>query len=367
MSRPAQVVINLAALRHNFSRVRALASASRIIAVVKADAYGHGLVRVAQALPAADAFGVACLEEATELRDAGIGQPIILLEGPYTGGELTEIVRLGLDVVIHHEDQIRMLEQYQGNGAVKVWMKIDSGMHRLGFDPAVVPTCWLRLQKCESIQQDINLMTHMANASNPDSDMTQRQLDIFNKTCAGIPGLRTLANSAALLAWPQTHADYVRPGLMLYGVSPMDGKTATDHNLLPVMSLRSKLISIRHVNRGEPVGYGADWLCPEAMPIGIVAAGYGDGFPRHGRTGTPVMINGRRSQIIGNPSMDMLTVDLRNIPGVKIGDPVELWGDALPVEDVAKSAKTIPYELLCAVHKRLKVIVNGQAEDTVSV
>lgn len=367
MSRPAQVVINLAALRHNFSRVRTLASASKIIAIVKANAYGHGLVRVANALPDADGFGVACLEEATELRDAGISKPIVLLEGPYVGSELTEIVRLGLDVIIHHEDQIRMLEQHQGGGVVKVWMKVDSGMHRLGFDPAAVKTCWLRLHNCKSVHQDIHLMTHMANASNPESWMTQRQLEVFNNCCRGIPGLRTLANSAALIAWPQTQADYVRPGLMLYGVSPMDGKTAADHNLLPVMSLRSTLISIRQVNRGEPVGYGADWLCPEAMPVGIVAAGYGDGFPRHGRTGTPIMINGKRSQIIGNPSMDMLTVDLRNIPGVKTGDPVELWGDALPVEDVAKSAKTIPYELLCAVHKRLKVIVHGQAEDTVSV
>ena len=367
MSRPAQVVINLSALRHNFSRVRALAPASKIIAIVKADAYGHGLVRVAQSLPYADAFGVACLEEAVELRDAGITVPVILLEGPYSDDELADIIRLGLDVVIHHADQISMLEQYHGTGDVKVWLKVDSGMHRLGFDPVDVKTSWLRLKNCKAVQADINLMTHMANASNPDSVMTKDQMANFNRACIDIPGLRTVANSAALIAWPQTHADYVRPGLMLYGVSPMDNTTASDHGLLPVMSLQSRLISIRHVNKGEPVGYGADWHCPEAMPVGIVAAGYGDGFPRLGRTGTPIMVNGTRCQIIGNPSMDMLTVDLRNLPSARNGDPVELWGETLPVEEVAKFANTIAYELLCAVHKRLRVTVNGQAEDTVSM
>lgn len=359
MSRPAQVVINLSALRHNFSRVRALAPASRIISVVKADAYGHGLVRVARALPDTDAFGVACLEEATELRDAGIKKPVILLEGPYTNKELQEILRLGLDVVIHHDDQIRMLEQYIGKASIKVWLKVDSGMHRLGFDPADVKSSWERLKNCTSVQDDIRLMTHLANASDPESPMTLAQLELFKRTCEGLEAARTVANSAGIIAWPQSHVDYVRPGLMLYGVSPMDNCTAVDHGLLPVMSLQSTLISIRQVRKGEPVGYGADWLCPEDMPVGIVAAGYGDGFPRHGRAGKPIMINGKRSQIIGNPSMDMLAVDLRNIPSVKTGDPVELWGSSLPVEEVANYANTIPYELLCAaVHNRLKVIVN---------
>ncbi len=359
MSRPTQVVINLPALRHNFSRVRTLAPASKVIAVVKADAYGHGLLRVAKALPDADAFGVACLEEATELREAGISKPIILLEGPYTGEDLQEIISLGLEVVIHHDDQIRMLEQCSSKAKVKVWLKVDSGMHRLGLDPVDVRNSWLRLKNCASVQGDIRLMTHLANASDPDSPMTLAQLELFKRTCEGLEAARTVANSAGIIAWPQSHADYVRPGLMLYGVSPMDNCTAVDHGLLPVMSLQSTLISIRQVNKGEPVGYGADWICPEDMPIGIVAAGYGDGFPRHGRAGKPIIINGKRSQIIGHPSMDMLTVDLRNIPSVKTGDPVELWGNSLPVEEVAKYANTIPYELLCAaVHNRLKVIVN---------
>jgi alanine racemase len=358
MSRPARVIIDLAALQHNFSSVRALAPASKVIAVVKADAYGHGLIRIARALPHADAFGVACLEEAVELREAGIRQAIILLEGPYAAAELHDIDRLQLDMVVHHADQIVMLEQYKAQTPIKIWMKVDSGMHRLGFDLGDVKRSHDRLQACTAVHPEINLMTHMANASNPQSPMTQTQLDRFNETCAGMTGARSIANSASLLAWPQTHADYVRPGLMLYGVSPMDGGTASDHGLKPVMSLQSTLISVRHVGKGEPVGYGADWFCPEAMPVGIVATGYGDGFPRHGRTGTPIMINGKRAQIIGNPSMDMITVDLRNVPGAKTGDPVELWGKSLPVEEVARHASTIPYELLCAVHKRLGVSVH---------
>ncbi len=361
MSRPAQVVINLAALRHNYSRVRALAPASKIISVVKADAYGHGLVRVASTLIDTDAFGVACLEEAMELRDAGIRKPIILLEGPYSGTELQDITRLDLDIVVHHPDQIQMLEQYPGKAAIRVWMKVDSGMHRLGFDPATVVASWQRLKKCSAVHPDIRLMTHLANASNPASPMTLAQLDTFNKTCGAIQAQRTIANSAGIVAWPQAHADYVRPGLMLYGVSPIDNTESSALGLLPVMSLQSTLISIREVKKGEPVGYGADWLCPQDMLVGIVAAGYGDGFPRHGRTDTPITINGRRTRIIGNPSMDMLTVDLSTVPGVKTGDPVELWGNSLPVEEVAKAAGTIAYELLCAVHKRLRFIVHDQS------
>ncbi len=358
MSRPAWVIIDLAALHHNFSRVRTLAPSSKIIAVVKAEAYGHGLIRIARALQQTDAFGVACLEEAIALREAGIRQAVILLEGPYAAAELHDIDRLQLDMVVHHSDQIVMLEQYKARTPIKVWLKIDSGMHRLGFDLNDVKSSWSRLQACTAVHREINLMTHMANASNPESPMTLTQLQRFNETCAGMTGARSIANSASMLAWPQTHADYVRPGLMLYGVSPMDGGNASDHGLLPVMSLQSTLISVRQVAKGEPVGYGADWFCPEAMPVGIVAIGYGDGFPRHGRTGTPIIVNGKRAQIIGNPSMDMITVDLRNVPGAKIGDPVELWGKSLAVEEVARHASTIPYELLCAVHKRLSVSVH---------
>lgn len=368
MSRPAQVIINLAALRHNFSRVRTLAPSSRIIAVVKADAYGHGLVRIAQALPDADAFGVACLEEAVELRKADITAPIVLLEGPYTLSELDDIDRLDLDIVVHQMEQVDMLEHYRGTGRIRVWLKMDSGMHRLGLEPDHVRQAWSRLKSCTVVNPEIRLMTHMANAGNPESPMTRTQLAVFNQACAGLAAPRTIANSASLLAWPETRTEYVRPGLILYGVSPMDTGTAADHGLLPVMTLQSSLISVRQVAKGETVGYGAEWICPENMPIGIVAVGYGDGFPRHGRNGTPVLINGVRCQIIGNPSMDMLTVDLRNVPSAGVGDPVILWGNGGPaIEEVARSAKTIAYELLCAVHKRVKVVVDEQGKDPVSV
>jgi alanine racemase len=240
-------------------------------------------------------------------------------------------------------------------------------MHRLGFDPSLVGAIWKRLKACPAVDPGIRLMTHLADASDPQSAMTAAQMEVFDRACAGLPGPRTIANSAGILAWPQTHADFVRPGLMLYGVSPLDNTTASAHDLKPVMSLQSRLISIKRVKKGEPVGYGAAWRCPEEMPVGIVAVGYGDGFPRHANSGAPVIINGRRGQIIGNPSMDMLAVDLRRIPGVKNGDPVELWGEQLPVEEVAGHAGTIPYELLSAVHKRLQVVVHGQDQSQLPV
>jgi alanine racemase len=199
-------------------------------------------------------------------------------------------------------------------------------------------------------------MTHFADASDRSNPMTREQLQVFNSVCAGLQGERSLANSAAVIAWPQTHGDWVRPGLMLYGVSPMDAGTAVDHDLKPVMSLVSELISVKDLRQGDPVGYGAEWRCPEAMPVGIVATGYGDGFPRHAGSGTPIIIRGIEAMIIGNTSMDMLAVDLRNIPDARVGDRVELWGPHLPVEIIARHAGTIPYEILCAVHKRLPFI-----------
>ena len=360
MTRPAQVIINLAALRHNFSRVRSLAPNSRIISVVKADAYGHGLVRVARKLSDTDAFGVACIEEAIELREAGIDKPIILLEGPYSVDELPDIEQMTLDIVVHHHEQISMIEQSNITKPVNVWLKIDSGMHRLGFAVDELEDAWKRLKSCQKISPDIVLMTHMADASDPDSDKTSLQLKVFNQACNTLPGSRSAANSAAIIAWPETHVEIVRPGLMLYGISPLENCIAADHDLKPVMSLQSKLISIKTVAKGESVGYGADWCCPQTMPVGIVAAGYGDGFPRHAKSGTPIVINDTRCQVIGNPSMDMITVDLRNMVNARVGDPVELWGKTLPVEEVARHADTIPYELVSGVHKRLKVIIHDQ-------
>jgi alanine racemase len=360
MTRPAQVVINLAALRYNYSRVCSLAPNSKIISVVKADAYGHGLIRVARELNQTYAFGVACIDEARELREAGIDKPIILLEGPYSPAEFSDIEKMNFEIVIHHHDQIKMIEQSDISIPIKTWIKIDSGMHRLGFFPTELELVRNRLRDCIKVNPDISLMTHLANASESDSNKTINQLAIFNKACASLSGKRSIANSAGVLAWPDTHADFVRPGLMLYGISPMENSTASDHDLKPVMTLQSKLISIKTIQKGESVGYGADWYCPETMQVGIVAAGYGDGFPRHANSGTPILINGVLCQVIGNPSMDMITVDLRKLDTVNVGDTVELWGVGLPVERIANHAGTIPYELVCGVHKRLQVVVNDQ-------
>jgi len=360
MTRPARVVIQLPSLQHNLSRVRQLAPRSRIMAIVKADAYGHGLVRTATALPGADAFGVACLEEAIQLREAGISAPILLLEGPYSAGELNRIEALKLQIVVHDESQLDMLGQARLPQPVQVWIKIDSGMHRLGFPTSDTERVWQRLRSCPSVAPGIRLMSHLARASEPDSPMTKRQLQIFNETCRMFPAERSIANSAAILLWPDSCQDWVRPGLMLYGVSPVEGRTSRDFDLAPVMSFQSHLIATKALQRGDTVGYGAGWVCPEDMTVGIVAAGYGDGFPRHSSSGCPILVRGIRTTIIGHASMDMLSVDLRAIPAAKVGDPVELWGSRLLIEEVAAHAGTIPYELMCGVHKRLRFEEHGQ-------
>lgn len=356
MSRPARVVIHLAALRHNLSRVRERAPNRRIMAVVKADGYGHGLERAARALAGADSFGVACIEEAERLRNAGIEHPVVLLEGPFSGEELETVARRNLDIVVHNEEQIRMLEKAGYRRSFKVWLKVDSGMHRLGFDPDEVAGMWRRLRECDAVAGDIVLMSHLANAGDRNSTLVAQQLASFDTACRDMDGLRSVANSAGILHWPGSQYDYVRPGLMLYGVSPMEDDSGADHGLQPAMALESQLISVKSLRKGDSVGYGADWSCPEDMPVGIVATGYGDGFPRHAGSGTPVMINGVRSRIVGNPSMDMLCVDLRPRPQARIGEPVQLWGDQLPVEEIARHAGTIPYELLCGVQSRLQVV-----------
>ena len=360
MTRPARVVINLSALRHNLNRVRTLAPQSRVMAIVKTDAYGHGITRIARALPSADAFGVACLEEARQLRASGIVQPIILLEGAYAAAELQEIEQLDLDMVVHEETQIAMLESARPAKPINAWLKVDTGMHRLGVMPDIFSTTWRRLQDCRSVAQPVRLMTHLATANERTNPMTHAQLACFRQLCGHLPVEKSIANSAGISAFPESHADWVRPGLMLYGVSPLNGGRAADEGLVPVMSLQSEFIAVKKLRAGEPVGYGATWRCPEDMPVGVVAAGYGDGYPRHAPSGTPVVLNGKRVALIGRASMDMLIVDLRTQPDARVGDPVVLWGDGLPVEEIAHYAGTIPYELLCGVHKRLRFVEHDE-------
>ena len=356
MTRPSRIVIDIKALEHNFLRIKELAPNSKVMAIVKADAYGHGIVRVAKTLNNADAFGVACLEEAEQLRQSSIKTPIVLLEGPYKPDDLPLIIKFKLDMVIHNEYQIQLLEKTKIEGSINAWLKIDTGMHRLGFPIEKADAILNRLLLCKNINSRPILMTHLATANEKKDNLTQQQLEAFKKISKIIDGEKTVANSAALINFPEAHFDWVRPGLMLYGVSPLTDSFGHNHGLRSVMTLESEIISIQYLSKNEPVGYGATWRCPEDMPVGIIAAGYGDGFPRHAKSGTPILVNNVRCPLIGRASMDMLTIDLRNQPNAKIGDRVVLWGDSLPIEEVALHADTIPYELLCGVHKRLKFV-----------
>ncbi len=359
MSRPAKVHIHLSALKHNLNIIRERAPNSKVMAIIKADAYGHGIARVAKKLSDADAFGVACIEEAISLRNAGIEKNIILLEGMYAESEIELIAKHRFELVIHDVSQIEMLEASNINAKLKVWIKIDTGMHRLGFSPNDFNEAYERLNQLSNIDRPLRLMTHLATANERDPELTFQQIRCLNELTSELSLEKTIANSAAVLNIEESHGDWIRPGLMLYGISPFSDTTGADHNLKPVMTLKSKLIAVKQLKTGDPVGYGASWCCPENMPIGIVAAGYGDGYPRHAISGTPLLVNGERCSLIGRASMDMLAVDLRNQPAAKVGDPVVLWGQDLPVEEIARSANTIPYQLLCAVHKRLEFVEDG--------
>ena len=347
MTRPARVVIDADAARHNLARVRALAPGARVLAVIKADGYGHGITRMARIFDGADAFAVAAIEEAVTIREAGIAKPIVLLEGPFEHAELELAAALGLDSVVHTEEQLDMLER--GPLPRALWLKFDTGMHRLGFDPAEAP---LAIARARALGVPLRFMTHFANTHHRGDASVAAQIARFEALLGDTPGERSLANSGAVLAYDAAHGDWVRPGLMLYGVSPFDGEVGTALGLEPVMTLRSKLIAVRRVRAGEAVGYGGAFVCPEDMPVGVVAYGYGDGYPRHGGTGTPVLVRGVRTQVIGHCSMDMMTVDLRPVPDARFGDPVTLWGVGLPIEEVARASGTIPYELLCRVRMR---------------
>ncbi len=367
MTRPARALIDLDAWRYNLDRVRDAAPGCRVVAVVKADAYGHGLEYVAVALGAADAFGVASLEEAISLRESGITKTILLLEGFFSRDELDAISRHGFEVVIHHPGQIEQLEHISISRPLRVWLKIDTGMHRLGFPWGDTQKVYQRLRANGSRVADIRLMTHLACADDLSDKRTLEQLSGFRQACRGITTETSIANSAGILAWPETHGDWVRPGIMLYGISPFPGSTAKDDGLRPVMTLETRLIAITHCGKGECVGYGATWTCPENMSVGVAAIGYGDGYPRHSPMGAPVLVNSRRIPLVGRVSMDMITLDLRDQPEAKPGDPVVLWGPGLPVEEVAAGAGTIAYELVCGITGRVPRVAVGDAHGCANV
>jgi alanine racemase len=362
VSRATGAVINLVALRHNLRRVREIAPHSRIMAVVKANAYGHGIAAVAQALSETDAFAVASLDEALAIRRAGLAHPIVLLEGVFSADELDEAARNGCEVVVHEAGQLALVEGCRLQHTLGVWLKVDSGMNRLGFPLAQARVAWQRLSVAKAVRGSVRLMTHLACADDVSSPRTAQQLQAFAEATAGIEVERSIANSAGILAWPESHADWVRPGILLYGVSPFADRSGADEGLLPVMTMHTELIAIRHLEQGEMVGYGGNWVAPEAMTIGIAAIGYGDGYPRHAPNGTPVQVKGQQVSLVGRVSMDMIAVDLRKLPDAKVGDQVMLWGAALPVERVAQAADTIPYELLCGVTQRVKFSITDENE-----
>jgi alanine racemase len=348
--RPARAVIDLQALRHNYRLAREL-SAAKALAVVKADAYGHGAVRCAQALAdEADGFAVATIEEALELRTAGITNPILLLEGIFEVQELELVEQHDLWMVVHSAWQIEAIEQGCPRTPLKVWLKVDSGMHRVGFHPLEYQAMWRRLQASGKVR-DIVLMTHFARADEMDSSRTQEQVAAFEAACEGITGETSLRNSPALLGWPQVAGDWVRPGIMLYGASPFETPHESLSGLTPVMTLESKVIAVRELPPGEPVGYGGRFVTERSTRVGVVAMGYADGYPRHAPTGTPVFIDGHPARLIGRVSMDMLTVDLTEHPGAGVGSRVELWGKHVSATEVAAAAGTIPYQIFCNVRR----------------
>ena len=353
MSRPARARINLQALQHNFSLVQHAAPDSQVMAIVKANAYGHGLISIAQALPAAAAFGVSCLDEAIALREAGFDRRIVLLEGLFGPDDISLVSGYRLDVVVHHASQLQWLAQGHLLRPLDVWLKIDTGMHRLGFEPDSVRDISSRLQQIPQVET-VRYMTHFSCADDLDNPDTRQQIDVFRRAVASVAGEQSLANSAAILGWPAARADWVRPGIMLYGSSPLRGRTAESLGLQPVMTLSTRLIAINARKQGDAIGYGADWRCPADMRIGVAAIGYGDGYPRHAPSGTPLLVNGRTASLVGRVSMDMISIDLGDVPDAQVGDEVILWGEGLPIDEVAESATTISYELLCGVGSRVQ-------------
>ena len=356
MTRPTRARIDLDALRQNLRYAKALAGTARTVAVIKANGYGHGAVPVARALAGqVEAFGVACLEEALELRESGVGDPILLLEGVFAPDELPLVDRLGLSMAVHRQEQLEWIAAARPTRPLACWLKMDSGMHRLGFPPAVFADAWRALTALPQVGPVV-LMTHLARADEPDHPYTGRQLAVFRAACAGLDAPRSLVSSPGLLAWPEAVGDWVRPGIMLYGASPLGDRHPSAACLHPVMTLESALIAVRDLAAGDSIGYGGRFVCTGPTRVGVVAAGYADGYPRHAPDGTPVAVNGCLTRIIGRVSMDMLTLDLTGLPAACVGDRVELWGPQVRANAVAAAADTIAYQLFTGVTRRVPLL-----------
>ena len=346
------VSVDAAALRNNLAVARRFAPGARVIAAVKANAYGHGLVHAARALAGADAFGVARVEEGFALRAAGISQPIVVLEGVFGASQLEAAAGHDLQLVVHSVEQIAMLEQYAGSHRFAIWLKVDTGMNRLGFRVEELEAAHSRLRACAAVGT-MRLLTHLASAENAGGLETKLQLDRFRALSSPLRLERSIANSAGIIAWPDAHAEWVRPGLMLYGASPFAERSAADLGLLPAMTFTTQVIAVRNVAANEAIGYNGVWRAKRRSRIAVAAVGYGDGYPRCMHAGAPVLIKGREVPVVGRVSMDMTMLDATDLPDAAVGDQVTLWGKGLPAERVAQFADTIAYELFCRIAERV--------------
>lgn len=356
MPRPIRASISGAALAHNLAVARRHAGAAKVWAIVKANAYGHGLERAARALALADGFALLDLEEAVRLRASGVSKPILLLEGIFGAADVAALSQYDLTPVIHNAEQLAVLESTPPERPLDVYLKLNSGMNRLGFAGDCVEGAWQSLRRHARVRS-VTLMTHFADADGPEG--VAAQLERLDAMTRHLPAPRCLANSAALLRHPHTRRDWVRPGIMLYGCSPFADQSAQSLGLKPAMTLASEIIGVQRLQPGERVGYGFSYEARAAMTVGVVACGYGDGYPRHAPTGTPVLVAGQRATTVGRVSMDLLCVDVSAIAGVRVGTPVTLWGEGLSADEVAAAAGTVSYQLLCALAARVPLTEIG--------
>ncbi|MFB6422186.1 MAG: alanine racemase [Candidatus Malihini olakiniferum] len=349
----ATAVISRRALRHNMQRVRQLAPNSRLVAIIKANAYGHGAVECAKTLQDADCFGVARLSEALALRKAGIKNPILLLEGFFSADDLPLLAKHQLETVVHSVEQLAALEQVELPYPLTVWMKLDTGMHRLGIRPDKAEEFYQHLTQCRNVVQPINIMSHFCCTDKSKFSIILKQIACFDAFAEGKPGEQSIAASGGILLWPQAHRSQVRPGIILYGISPLSSETTTDFGLQPAMTLTSHLIAVREHKDGESEGYDCTWTSKRDTLLGVVAIGYADGYPRTAPFGTPVLVNGREVPLVGQVSMDMLTVDLGPNSQDQAGNKVILWGESLPIERISTHTGVSAYELITRVTQRL--------------
>jgi alanine racemase len=351
------VEIDLNALRHNLKQVKRYAPQSKVLAMIKANAYGHGQTVCALALTEADAFGVARIDEAIALRQAHVPQPVVLMGGITSAEELEIAQTYNLDFIVHDWSEIDLLNAYKGEHKFSVWLKIDTGMRRLGFVPDQAQQAYQLLKAHPNVKQPFVVMTHLIAPEKVEQTFTKEQLNLFQQVTEHWPEEKSIAKSAAIMAWPQTQADWVRPGIMLYGISPFIDKCGEDLGLKPVMTLKTQIMRINPCKQGDNLGYGGHWRCPRDMRIGIIAIGYADGYPRHIQDYGPILVNGHRCAVVGRVAMDLMMVDLTHAPEAAVGDIVTLWGNGLPIEQVALAAQTVPYTLTTAVSNRVKRIV----------